>query len=122
MLTLFCLKKNNNFYKLLIGHSSICVVICNHRATQKHSNANAIILLSKSLVISFYQKEGDKAMNLERIKELMHEQNMSAYAVAKRTGLSQAAVGQWLRGKNSANVSSLKKLAECFNVSITELM
>lgn len=52
----------------------------------------------------------------------MEERNMSAYAVSKQTGISQAAIGQWLNGKNGASVSSLQKLADCFGIPISELI
>lgn len=61
-------------------------------------------------------------MNLEKVKQLMEERNMSAYAVSKQTGISQAAIGQWLNGKNGASVSSLQKLADCFGIPISELI
>lgn len=61
-------------------------------------------------------------MNLEKVKQLMEKQNMTAYAISKRTGISQAAIGQWLNGKNGASVTSLQKLADCFGVSINELL
>ena len=52
----------------------------------------------------------------------MEERNMTAYAVSKQTGISQAAIGQWLNGKNGASVSSLQKLADCFGIPISELI
>ena len=61
-------------------------------------------------------------MNLEKVKQLMEKRNMTAYAISKRTGISQAAIGQWLNGKNGASVTSLQKLAECFGVPINELL
>ena len=61
-------------------------------------------------------------MNLQKIKQLMKDQNMTAYTLSKRTGISQAAIGQWLNGKNGASVTSLQKLADCFNVPIGELI
>ena len=61
-------------------------------------------------------------MNLEKVKQLMEERNMTAYAVSKQTGISQAAIGQWLNGKNSASVSSLQKLADCFGIPISDLI
>lgn len=61
-------------------------------------------------------------MNLQKIKQLMKDQNMTAYTLSKKTGISQAAIGQWLNGKNGASVTSLQKLADCFGVSIGELI
>lgn len=60
-------------------------------------------------------------MNLQKVKQLMKEQNMTAYTLSKKTGISQAAIGQWLNGKNGASVTSLQKLADCFEVPINEL-
>ena len=61
-------------------------------------------------------------MNLQKVKQLMKEQNMTAYTLSKKTGISQAAIGQWLNGKNGASVTSLQKLADCFEVTINELL
>lgn len=61
-------------------------------------------------------------MNLQKVKQLMEERNMTAYALSKKTGISQAAIGQWLNGKNGASAISLKKLADCFDVPINELI
>lgn len=61
-------------------------------------------------------------MNLQKIKQLMKDQDMTAYTLSKKTGISQAAIGQWLNGKNGASVTSLQKLADCFNVPIGELI
>jgi DNA-binding helix-turn-helix protein len=61
-------------------------------------------------------------MNLQKVKQLMKEQNMTAYTLSKKTGISQAAIGQWLNGKNGASVTSLQKLADCFEVPINELL
>lgn len=52
----------------------------------------------------------------------MKDQDMTAYTLSKKTGISQAAIGQWLNGKNGASVASLQKLADCFNVPIGELI
>lgn len=52
----------------------------------------------------------------------MKDQNMTAYTLSKKTGISQAAIGQWLNGKNGASVTSLQKLADCFGVPIGELI
>lgn len=61
-------------------------------------------------------------MNLQKVKQLMEERNMTAYALSKKTGISQAAIGQWLNGKNGASATSLQKLADCFDVPINELI
>lgn len=61
-------------------------------------------------------------MNLQKIKQLMKDQDMTAYALSKKTGISQATIGQWLNGKNGASVTSLQKLADCFGVPIGELI
>lgn len=61
-------------------------------------------------------------MNLQKVKQLMKEQNMTAYTLSKKTGISQAAIGRWLNGKNGASVTSLQKLADCFEVPINELL
>ena len=61
-------------------------------------------------------------MKLQKIKQLMTDQDLTAYTLSKKTGISQAAIGQWLNGKNGASVTSLQKLADCFGVPIGELI
>lgn len=61
-------------------------------------------------------------MNLQKIKQLMKDKDMTAYTLSKKTGISQAAIGQWLNGKNGASVSSLQKLADCFGIPISDLI
>lgn len=61
-------------------------------------------------------------MNLQKVKQLMEERNMTAYTLSKKTGISQAAIGQWLNGKNGASVTSLQKIADCFEIPINELL
>ncbi len=52
----------------------------------------------------------------------MKDKDMTAYTLSKKTGISQAAIGQWLNGKNGASVSSLQKLADCFGIPISDLI
>ena len=61
-------------------------------------------------------------MNMQKIKQLMKDPDMTAYTLSKKTGISQAAIGQWLNGKNGASVTSPQKLADCFGVPIGELI
>ena len=61
-------------------------------------------------------------MNLQKVKQLMKDQDLTVYALSKRTGISQATIAQWLHGRNGASVTSLQKLANYFNVPIEELI
>ena len=53
-----------------------------------------------------------------KIAELMQKNNVTAYQVAKATGLSNSAFSTWKKGRNKPNVEALQKLAEYFGVSV----
>lgn len=53
-----------------------------------------------------------------KIAELMQKNNVTAYQVAKATGLSNSAFSTWKNGRNKPNVDALQKLAEYFGVSV----
>lgn len=54
--------------------------------------------------------------------ELCTENNTTSYQVAKETGLSKALFYRWKSGKSTPKYSSLKKIADYFNVSVKYLM
>ena len=39
----------------------------------------------------------------------MKDQDMTAYTLSKKTGISQAAIGQWLNGKKFINFTKILK-------------
>lgn len=55
------------------------------------------------------------------LKKLRENNGMSQKKLAEELGLSQSTIGMWESGKNRPEYSNLLKLAEIFNVSVSEL-
>lgn len=53
----------------------------------------------------------------EKIKELLKKKGISQTELAKRIGVSRAAVSEWIRGKSKPSESTLKLIAKEFNVN-----
>lgn len=60
-------------------------------------------------------------MAYDRIFELIEERGLTAYRVSKDTGISQASLADWRKGRSKPKIDKLKKLSEYFNVSISYL-
>lgn len=54
--------------------------------------------------------------------QLMEEKGVTAYRVAKETGITQATLSRWKTGKVSPSIETLQVLAEYFEVTIDYLM
>lgn len=54
--------------------------------------------------------------------QLMEEKGVTAYRVAKDTGITQATLSRWKTGKVSPSIETLQVLAEYFGVTIDYLM
>lgn len=72
------------------------------------------LLYRKSLLIS--RKGGYKLY--EKFENLLIERNLTAYRVAKDTGLAPTVFSDWKTGKSKPKVDKLKILADYFGVSI----
>ena len=59
-----------------------------------------------------------KIIVAERIKELMKVEGISQYALAKKLGISQSTICNWLNGKKEPSIESLWKLADFFGETI----
>lgn len=57
-----------------------------------------------------------------RIKYLMEAEEISQYALAKKLGISQSTICNWLNGKKEPSIESLWKLSDFFDVSIDYLV
>ena len=60
-------------------------------------------------------------MAYERIFELIEEKGLTAYRVSKDTGISQASLADWRKGRSNPKIDKLQKLSEYFGVSISYL-
>ena len=63
-----------------------------------------------------------KIIVAERIKYLMDADDISQYSLAKKLGISQSTICNWLNGKKEPSIESLWKLADYFGVSIDYLL
>lgn len=54
----------------------------------------------------------------EKFEKLLIERNLTAYRVAKDTGLAPTVFSDWKTGKSKPKVDKLKILADYFGVSI----
>ncbi len=60
-------------------------------------------------------------MAYDRIFEIMKEKELTAYRVSKDTGISQASLADWRKGRSKPKIDKLQKLSEYFGVSISYL-
>lgn len=59
---------------------------------------------------------------IDRIFKLLNEHNMTAKDLAKAVGLSGGNITDWKTGRSKPSVSSLKKIANYFNVTVDYLL
>lgn len=57
-------------------------------------------------------------MAYDRIFEIMKDRELTAYRVSKDTGISQASLADWRKGRSKPKIDKLKKLADYFGVSV----
>lgn len=53
-----------------------------------------------------------------KFAELLEKNNVTAYQVAKATGLATATLTEWKKGTYTPKADKLKKIADYFGVSI----
>ncbi len=58
----------------------------------------------------------------QRLKELRLEENLSQTELAKRTGLTQTAIGKWEQNKRTPSIEVLYVLCRYFHVSADYLI
>lgn len=57
-----------------------------------------------------------------KFEELLQEKGVTAYEVAKATGIPNSTFSDWKTGKSKPKIEKLKKIAEYFQIPITELI
>lgn len=60
-------------------------------------------------------------MAYDRIFDIMKEKELTAYRVSKDTGISQASLADWRKGRSKPKMDKLQILSEYFGVSIAYL-
>ena len=58
----------------------------------------------------------------ERILNLMEEKGLTAYRVAKDTGISQVSFSDWKSGRSKPSIDTLLILSKYFGVTLEELV
>lgn len=58
----------------------------------------------------------------ERFEELLKENDVTPYQVAKATGVATATLTNWKQGKYTPKVDKLMKIAAYFNVPLETLL
>lgn len=61
-------------------------------------------------------------MFTEKFRHILQETNITAYKVAKETGISQGLMAEYNRGEKIPTVNNLVKIADYLNVSIDYLL
>lgn len=59
---------------------------------------------------------------IERLEELMKENDLNQVRLAEKTGLKQNTISAWLLGKKEPSVTSLWLLADYFDVDVDYLI
>jgi len=57
-----------------------------------------------------------------RFEELLKAHGVTAYQVAKATDISTATLTEWKKGTYTPKIDKLKKIADYFNVPVTEFL
>ena len=52
-----------------------------------------------------------------KLDRLLHDYNLSAYELSKRTGIAEAAISRWRSGASRPNATSYKKISDFFGIS-----
>lgn len=58
----------------------------------------------------------------ENFQKLLDSNRVTAYKVAKATGISTASLSDWKMGRSTPKADKLQKIADFFGVSMEELM
>lgn len=58
----------------------------------------------------------------EVFEQLLQQFGVTAYKVAKETGVTQSTLSDWKRGRSTPKSENMKKLADYFGVSVDYLM
>lgn len=71
--------------------------------------------------VNFLSKE-KRMESFKRVEELINSRKTTAYAVAKELGFSQVVFSDWKSGKSMPKTDKLVKIANFFNVPVTDFI
>ena len=57
-----------------------------------------------------------------KFEELLKVSGVTAYAVSKATGIPSSTFSDWKKGKSKPKIEKLQKIAEFFNVSVSDFL
>ena len=60
--------------------------------------------------------------NLNRLKVVLAEKNISNKTLSEMVGVSQATISKWVTNTTQPHLDMLIKISECLNVSLEELV
>ena len=58
----------------------------------------------------------------EKFERLLQERGVTAYEVAKQTGIQTATLSAWKKGEYTPKIDKLCKIANYFEIPVTELI
>lgn len=61
-------------------------------------------------------------MFTERFSTYIQSKNISAYSIAKQTGISQGLMNEYKNGIKLPTIINLVKIADCLNISVDYLL
>ena len=88
-----------------ISHSLVTLII------------QEILLSHKSLYFVGVQKGGHYLY--EKFEKLLNERGVTAYEVAKQTGIASTTLSAWKKGEYTPKIDKLCKIADYFEIPVT---
>lgn len=79
-----------------------------------------MIFIDFFVVLSIFVKGGQRMYEI--FEQLLQQYGVSAYKVAKATGVTQSTLSDWKRGRSTPKSENMKKIADYFGISIDYLM
>lgn len=58
----------------------------------------------------------------DKFRHLLQVNNVTAYQVSKKTGVSQTTLSYWKTGRSKPKVDKLKAIADYFGVTVEDLI
>ena len=69
-----------------------------------------------------YDSEKEYQMMFERLKDICKQRNITNYALAKATNLSNSSISNLMNGKTTPKVDTLLRICSALDITIVELI